>query len=129
MPDTQEQLRLQMEMEAELEAEGGAEVGGGSDRAPSMRLARRVAELPEDPAEKSARERHEKQRLANELSHGQYLYDLGRRDPESAEAYANKQDEGALGELISVARGVPLSGPHIDELSALLQSGKTEGPE
>lgn len=88
-----------------------------------------LLEPPEDSADKAARERHEKQALANSLSGGQWLQDVSKRDPIAAEQFVNKQNEGALGSLIAAARGVPFVGSHIDELSAALQSRSLGGED
>jgi hypothetical protein len=100
------------------EPEGGASGDpGGSE--PVKPLAKAPLLQPEDPAlakEKAAQ-------VMSSLAHGQGA------PPEGLEDRTNKLAGGALGEGIAMARGAPLVGAHIDELSALLQTHAANGPE
>lgn len=112
------------------EAEGGAEGGGGSDTAPSKR-AIRPAPLPAPPtqAELDERQAEEKRQMAGAISGITGGQNIASLPPEKQEEFSDKQAAGALGEGIAIARGTPFVGSHLDELSALLQTGKTSGPE
>lgn len=113
---------------ASFEAEGGASGGpGGSEQVKP--LIRRQPEPEEDPALKAANEQHERERMANEMSHGQWLSSVGKSDPAKAENYANRRDVGAAAEMLSVARGAPFVGSHLDEMAGAVQSGSLSGPE
>ena len=108
------------------EAEGGATGGGGGDTTPSKPLIKRAPEAPRDP-EAEKLERHRRMALAiSGATGGQNIASL---PPEEQDAFRTKSTEKALGQGIALARGVPLSGAHIDELSAFLQSGKMSGTD
>jgi hypothetical protein len=109
--------------------EGGAEGGSGSDSVPSKRLIRPTPVATESPTQKAARELQSKQQLATEMSHGQWLSELGKREPDAAKKYLDRQNTGAAAEALSLARGTPLIGAHLDELAGAAQSGSISGPE
>lgn len=103
--------------------EGGAE-GGAPDSAPSKTVGQvggRTAtpiDIPDDPE-------REKQKIRDnmaQLSHGQGI------PPNEQEPRELRTTAAALGEGIATARGTPLVGSHLDELSALLQTGSASGP-
>lgn len=80
----------------------------------------------EDPIEKAAREKLKYEQLYNSMSNGQWL---AHQPPDKQEEFLNKTNANALGQGISVARGVPFVGSHLDELSALLQTKSGSGWE
>lgn len=106
------------------EAEGGAEGGGGSDRMPSKPLIRPSSKAPTGP---QAAEAEEKRRMALAVSGMTGGQNLASLPEEQRDAFNTKSAEKALGQGIAFARGVPLTGAHIDELSALFQTGSTSG--
>lgn len=101
--------------------EGGAEGGGGSDKAPSKQLIRPRAATPADEAE-------EKRQMALAVSGMTGGQNIAALPEDQRDAFNTKSTEKALGQGIALARGVPLTGSHIDELSALFQTGDIKGP-
>lgn len=112
------------------EIEGGAEGGGGSDATPSKR-AIKPEQLPEAPsqAELDARQAEDRRQMAGAISGMTGGQNVASLPPEKQEEFSDKQTAGALGEGIALARGAPFVGSHLDELSALLQTGRASGPE
>lgn len=108
------------------EAEGGAMGGTGSDSAPSKQLIRPKPVAPEDPEAKAAEEKRRMALAVSGMTGGQNIASL---PEDKRDAFATKSTEKALGQGIALARGAPLVGSHLDELSAFLQSGGTSGPE
>lgn len=101
------------------QAEGGAE--GGSE-GPSKPLLARGGSLPTDPDEAKRR----MSLAVSGMTGGQNIASL---PADKQEEFRDKSSEKALGQVIAGARGVPLTGAHIDELSAALQSGKMSGAD
>lgn len=110
-----------------------AATGGGSPDGAERPRAADPAPTPIDPREIQIREEeaeHEKQSLANAISGGQYLHDLGKRDPKAAQRFSDRQGVGAAAEMLSLARGAtgPI-GAHLDEIAGAVKSGHLSGPE
>jgi hypothetical protein len=90
-------------------------------------------ETPIDTREVQRREseaEYKRQALANSMSGGQWLADLGKRDPEAARRFSDRQNVGAVADVLSVARGA--SGPFgsfLDEAAGAVKSGHVSGPE
>lgn len=109
-----------------FEPEGGAEGGGGGDTTPSKPL---IKGKPVDPAAADAEKAEEKRRFElamSALSGGQSRAAMPEAERESFNA---KRDEKALGQFIAGARGLPLVGGSLDEISALFQTGDVSGPK
>lgn len=87
--------------------------------------------MPDGPSpdEMAAEEAESKRKMAGAVAGMTGGQNLASLPPEKQDAVNTKSTEGALGEGIALARGVPLTGAHIDELSALLQTWKAGGPE
>lgn len=105
--------------------EGGAEGGGGGDTAPSKQLIRPVPVSATDAAAEEAEKQRRWESTLSSLTHGQSRSGLSADQREELTAQGAGK---ALGQGIAFARGTPLVGAHLDELSALLQTGKLKGP-
>lgn len=102
--------------------EGGSE---GGNEGPSKPLIKPRPVAPKSEADAL----HEKQLLANGMSHGQWLDNLVRTNPKAAKDFIDRGNAGAVAETLSVARGTPLIGSHLDEMAAALQSGSISGAD
>lgn len=108
----------------DFEPEGGA---GGSlpDNARAKPLARPPKPAPEEsPTDKAMRQRYEALSHKVDMSRGGALSAMA---PDDVEFYKNYRNKEGLGRFVAAVRGVPLIGSHIDELSALLQTGDASG--
>lgn len=123
MPDSFEELPADS-----FEPEGGASGGPGGNE-PVKPLERQKPIDPNAEADAKAEEKRKMQMLANSMSGGQWLHDLGKRDPIAAQKFSDENTAGALGEGIAFARGAPLVGSSLDEIAAFFQTGKGSGPE
>lgn len=109
----------------DAEPEGGAMGGTGSNK-PSKPLIKGAPSVPVDPEAEKEEQRRRMALAISGMTGGQNIASL---PPEQREAFNDKSTEKALGQGIALARGAPLVGAHIDELSALLQTGDTKGAD
>lgn len=105
-------------------SEGGAE-GGAPDSAASKPLID-VKPEPIDPVRAAAEAQQKKTQLASEISGGQSLKGLSQKD---LEAYRDRMDTGTAADALSVLRGAPFVGEHLDAITGAAQSGALSGPE